>query len=248
MAAILLPALARTKSQARIAQCASNLKQWGAAEVMYANDNNNYFPDNSAGKDLVWMSPLFFNNFYPPYLMKSVPGTTATPRALTDVLFCPTDLWDRVGEQDDTQATNLSDPQRIGYGYLPGRVDPANDGWSYNTCGLSGWATRQKMGDQFRLCPIMFDDLQAEGSWQINTGIGIGLSWASSVGGVTYPLSSHWDTGPGNVPKGGNFLFEDGHVTWFRFDVNNAKNTVNAGTVTSPWVEFYHPPNIMTNL
>lgn len=247
LASMLLPALARAKSQARVRQCTSNLRQWGMAEVLYAGDNNNFFPDNSQGKDLVWMSTFFLTNFYPPYLIQNTTGTTSNPRALTDVLFCPTDLWDRAGEEDNP-TTNTTTPERIGYGYLPGRTDPAPDGWSYDTCGLTGWATRKKMGGSYRLTPIMFDNIQAEGTWQINTGIGIGMAWTSTAGGIQYPLSSHVDTGHNNIPGGGNFLYEDGHVNWIRFNVGQAKTTINVGTVSSPWVEFYQPPDIMTNL
>ncbi|HZZ44979.1 MAG TPA: DUF1559 domain-containing protein [Tepidisphaeraceae bacterium] len=41
---ILLPALSRARAQAVSVQCLSNLKQIGNAAVMYANDNNGWFP------------------------------------------------------------------------------------------------------------------------------------------------------------------------------------------------------------
>src|SRR5580658_2204118 len=134
LAALLLPALARAKDQATQTQCASNLKQWGMAEVMYAGDCQNYFPDNSLGEDLSWMSPLFMSNFYPSYLMRNAPGTNfGLPRATTDVLFCPTDQWHRLVEEvNGAESAETTIPQLIGYFYLPGRTDPASDGWSYS--------------------------------------------------------------------------------------------------------------------
>ena len=87
LAALLLPALAKAKEQAVKAQCTSNLKQWGVAEVMYAGDNANYFPDNSQGQDFSWMSPLVLSNFYPAYLMRNVPGTVSTPARLDRTFF-----------------------------------------------------------------------------------------------------------------------------------------------------------------
>ncbi len=44
MAALLLPALAKTKEQARMAGCRSNMKQLALAFLMYSEDNENTFP------------------------------------------------------------------------------------------------------------------------------------------------------------------------------------------------------------
>jgi prepilin-type N-terminal cleavage/methylation domain-containing protein len=246
LAALLLPALAKAKRQAFKTECASNLKQWAGALVMYANDNRTYFPDNSLGEDLSWMSPLIASNFYPYYLTRDHPGTIATPRTLTDVLFCPTDQWHRLAEDESSTSSNPADPQLVGYFYLPGRTDPASDGWSYSTCGLSGWATRQKLGGQFRLAPTMGDRLQATGSWSLEANSG-SLGWTDSDANVTVPTANHTDLGSSVVPTGGNFLFEDGHVTWFRFSASNPRATVDAGSIEENWVCFYKVPNVLTN-
>ncbi len=44
LAAMLLPALAAAKEAGRRTQCVSNLKQWGEAQSMYVDDNNQIFP------------------------------------------------------------------------------------------------------------------------------------------------------------------------------------------------------------
>src|ERR1700722_845042 len=45
LAGLLLPALAKAKASARRANCVNNLKQWGLAQTMYLDDNNQCFPE-----------------------------------------------------------------------------------------------------------------------------------------------------------------------------------------------------------
>ena len=69
LAALLLPVLAKAKLRAQEAVCLSNLKQWGLADSMYVDDNNNTFPwpkyepeakFNAADEDTpVWLGYLF---------------------------------------------------------------------------------------------------------------------------------------------------------------------------------------------
>lgn len=44
LAALLLPALAKAKEKAKKTICLSNLKQWGLAQTMYTDDNNQTYP------------------------------------------------------------------------------------------------------------------------------------------------------------------------------------------------------------
>jgi prepilin-type N-terminal cleavage/methylation domain-containing protein len=243
LAAMLLPALSRAKDKAVKIQCANGLRQWGVALTLYGLDNQNLFPDNTHGHDLSWLSTNM-NPFYPAYLYKNRRGTLANLRAANDVLFCPTDQWHRVAE---TGIASDNDEQLIGYFYLPGRKNPADDGWNYDVpSGLAGWATKNKFGGPYRLAPIMSDRIQALGSWSVAANSG-SLSWQTIYSGVgQVMLSSH--RGSGGIPTGGQFLFEDGHVEWHKFNIANARATVDVGSQSGNWVLFYKPPNIATNL
>jgi prepilin-type processing-associated H-X9-DG protein len=59
LASLLLPALARAKSQAKATQCINNLKQIGIATLMYANENEaRVFLDGSPAGSNTWANAL----------------------------------------------------------------------------------------------------------------------------------------------------------------------------------------------
>ena len=63
LAAMLLPALGRAKAKAQTIKCASNMKQWGIATVMYVDDHQQklpYFAD-----DYVMTQPFLFQKLAP---------------------------------------------------------------------------------------------------------------------------------------------------------------------------------------
>jgi prepilin-type N-terminal cleavage/methylation domain-containing protein len=241
LAAMLLPALSKAKATALRAQCCSNLKQWGTSFTMYAGDNHEFFPDNSTGSDLSWLGPELDTTFLRPYLYANRKGTSsANQRTRNDVIYCPTDDWHRIAET----ITLATDPILIGYFSLPGRT--AANGWPYDSAGLAAWHFRTKLGGPYRLAPTMSDRLQGLGSWSIIANKGV-VNWTTVWSdGLTYKLANHRTTG--DAPTGGNFLFEDGHVEWRKFNIGNARATIDIGSMSGSWVLFYKPPNIATNL
>src|SRR2546421_12035272 len=59
LAGMLLPALANAKKQANLANCTSNLKQFGTAIYMYATDNQDTLP----GPCWTGMFPTYDNKY-----------------------------------------------------------------------------------------------------------------------------------------------------------------------------------------
>jgi prepilin-type N-terminal cleavage/methylation domain-containing protein/prepilin-type processing-associated H-X9-DG protein len=82
LAALLLPALAKAKAKAQTIGCASNMKNWGAATVMYIGDYNDrlpFFGDDSANYDAA-----FWHALLAPYVAMVVQQ---------GVVFTDTSVW-----------------------------------------------------------------------------------------------------------------------------------------------------------
>ena len=70
LASMLLPALARAKSEAQATRCMANMKNWGMALNMYIGENNNFFPFFAANESATEGTiPFIFDNLY-PYVAK----------------------------------------------------------------------------------------------------------------------------------------------------------------------------------
>jgi prepilin-type N-terminal cleavage/methylation domain-containing protein len=223
LAAMLLPALAAAKKSAFKTQCASNLKQWGIAVTMYAGDFSDKFDDANINNPSPnfgtgWVSPTFNTNFYPVYLFKNKTGTTATgERSKNDVIYCPTDEWHR----DYEAASGRTD--LIGYHWLPARASDTR-----YTTACAPWFTRLKLGQQYHNAPVVCDSIEtANGSW----------FQSYSAPGYNYngPGANH--PGKAGVPIGGNYLYEDGHVDWIKFNGNTNVIAIAALNGTSGYYD-----------
>jgi len=97
LAAVLLPAMARAKDKSRTTQCTNNLRQWGLAFRMYADDNGDCLPRRGQGVQVLFQidrTDDWFNAL-PPYLglasFEHLVATSNRPVAKAQSVFiCPT--------------------------------------------------------------------------------------------------------------------------------------------------------------
>ena len=207
LVSILMPALAKARKQARNLLCSTNMHQWGIAIYLYSMDNEDHFPYNGAdglgsSADFDWVHPTTIK-FFDDYLFPLTDKTTDRSAGELDnnILFCPTDRFHRFHYGDEL----VSAPQGlIGYKVIFGNTESnlSNNDETGGHPNTVEWACRQKLGTRYSSGPILGDNLQ---SW-----VGSPEEWDTA--GI--PLSSHADR-KYSIPEGGNFLFEDGHVSWY---------------------------------
>jgi len=96
LAALLLPAAAKTREKARSAQCVDNLRQWALAYRMYADDNADFLPRRGQGVQVLAQidRPTDWFNALPAYFglpsFQDMVLDKVTPEAHSaSVFICP---------------------------------------------------------------------------------------------------------------------------------------------------------------
>jgi len=237
LAALLLPALSKAKAQALKAQCVSNCRQWGVAVTAYATDNRNYFPDMGGTVGIGWLGTNMVT-FWTQYLVRNAQigsgNTVSTPNT---VLFCPTDIFHRLLDSTiaPTPGGYMDRDQLIGYFFLPGYPATQDTGAVNGDAELEAWGHRLQMGGQYRRAPVLVDRCEAigrGGASKLMTMEDNSLVWTDSGYAGNPPTSNH--RGPRLISTGGNFLFEDGSVLWYK------EKEITLGGIAGQYYCFYY--------
>ena len=230
---LLLPALDKAHVQAQQLQCMSNLRQWGTAYLIYAEQNENYFPydgGDGTGGDSVgnWgpdviqpgQPPLWFNalpplvGFQPYATMQSIAaaGGTALPKAGdTNLFVCPS-------ANDAVFTSGICDVVN-GYFIMEGY---ANDGSTSFLPTFFSFVPNSKLNQTNGYLKVSQVPKSAQTVLMLEIRIQQkeipqkpgpdGVTWYSKTLGRA---KADWQRMGARHRAGSNIMFVDGHVEWF---------------------------------
>jgi prepilin-type N-terminal cleavage/methylation domain-containing protein/prepilin-type processing-associated H-X9-DG protein len=231
LAALLLPALAKSKAAARNIACLSNLKQLDVCMHLYVVDNNDYFvPNNSIA--------IFVMTTNGP-MWSTLPGSSWLPDADADTEIDPSNIMNGLLYQYNTSLGIYHCPADLSTLHTPQGQPLAQSRWrSYNLSQsvngypqgdpeyypyIPAWtkytAVRQPSPSQL----FVFIDESAETIQDAEFG-------NPPVGGVWDP--EWWDMPSDRHNQGANLAFADGHVEHWKWVV--PKTGTEPGMAISP--------------
>lgn len=233
-AAIMFPALARSKDKDIRVVCVNNEKQLYASLQMYCDDNRDGLPP---AVNWPW----------------DMPTSATTPMTnsgcIQKTFYCPSTAPRFTDQQNWAETNSL-------WNYGPNSGSPFNiTGYSFaiggpysklaplyqnqtilselHTNGITvspdSPGTRELLADVILSTRDFLPATAADNFYVITGGF--------TQNGASYPhLSAH--LGVGLVPTGGNIAYKDGHVQWRKFDASSAmerNNSTKARTTSDPW-------------
>ena len=200
LAAMLLPALARAKEKAKIAQCKSNQHQLSLGTIMYCNDNQDRLPDCQSLGVWVWdMSAYAITNVQREVVRQ-------------DIFYCPNEyyLYNSATPNAWQAFTSSSSPPYpyIVTGYI----------WMFPNsradASLPAFSTVTKTTTPRPGFNVASTEMIVDATIFLSGITGRRYVTIAAAGGTTV-RTAHLN--PDSTPSGGNITFLDGHIEWRKF-------------------------------
>ncbi len=196
LAAILLPALAKSKERAMRASCLNNTRQIGMGALMYAGDNKNSLPQDTLSGD--WPHDM---------TIADVDLWQAAGLQSPKVFYCPGTL--AIINGNETNWWNFTSTRRV-LGYMFFNKRSSTD----NRVGINGCFFIGRLSDtNFPTEAVLAADETMSLTQTAPYDFVVPSSNVPPMYGSAY-RPAHRDK---NYPAGGNLLFLDGHASWRRF-------------------------------
>jgi prepilin-type N-terminal cleavage/methylation domain-containing protein/prepilin-type processing-associated H-X9-DG protein len=223
LAAMLLPALAKAKVRAQQAVCLSNMKQWGLADSMYVDDNNQVFPwpryqvtntkqqDNPQWGDVITFRDLnqgndVWFNALPSYVAsKPLYNWAINPNGfatVNSIFTCPTATG---------QGINVADISPS-HGYMVADARPLFN-YAMNSKSLANEAPNAILKTPMVVHPsafVLFSDVRNRSVEKPFYGSAVNLIDLATPHCYTTRFSARHN-------NGGNITFSDGHAAYFKY-------------------------------
>jgi prepilin-type N-terminal cleavage/methylation domain-containing protein len=224
LAALLLPALAKAKDRAKRTSCASNLRQYGTACQLYADDSGNKLPQGTNG--------------YWPWDV-SVETATALNQDGTQrhIFFCPS-FSDHDSDILWGGTNGVDNP--LGYknlGYRSTGYANTFPGGTYLNHGLLATSVNTNIVTPISLGPVTDRALLADATITANRKSAPNLRNTYSFIHIQAPDGTYYDSAHvnGGLAAGGNVCMCDNHVQWVKLDLMYARSGVPDSTIFTFW-------------
>jgi prepilin-type N-terminal cleavage/methylation domain-containing protein len=225
LAAMLLPALAKSKDKAKQIHCTNNLRQFAVAVHVYANDYRSKLPPQAAGA-WPWDMPI------PASDLMTQNG------AQRGIMYCPAfkqqnndELWGSAAGGFQNRGFRV-----IGYAQtFPGTA--GLDGTNINRTLLPEPIPNPAGGpNPWPSAPLSDRVLLADGTISLATQKDPGQRNFYTYTGISGGATNLHNTPhlKGRIPGGGNLAMKDGHVEWRKFERMRPRN-VTVGNVPGFW-------------
>jgi prepilin-type N-terminal cleavage/methylation domain-containing protein len=217
LAGMLLPALSRAKERAKIVKCASNLRQFGIAVRMYAEDHQERLPE--------LRNPNGSVGYWPWDIPERTSNLLLGYGGERHIFYCPSFY----GQDNDELWEWTTDPDQPGQGYrVLGYAMP----WKY-----SPRVVLTNIVESLKPEPIQIDGVSVvppptERVMLADATISIGTNERDRTKNRYTDIDGGWEghrsphlASSAQIPTGGNVACLDSHVEWRGFSQMHVRTT-----------------------